>query len=215
MVAGHGVLLLIAGLVLLVDNHQTQLLERQEDSTTGPEDNIIGMARKLFLPDLDAFGIGILGMIDAQAVAKHALQPFHHLDGEGNLRQEIEHLLFLFERLTDEMDIDLGLATGGHAMQQGNILFQKRELYLVIGILLNLAKRLDPVQIRFAPMIQTTHLLFVGLQKPSFDKGCERCETMPLIEQFVTGNLNDILQLIPMGKGQVVDESLQLFACPL
>ena len=61
-------------------------------------------------------------MIDTQPVAKDTLQPIHHLYGEGNLRQEIEYLLFLFQSLTDQMDIDLGLTAGGHAMQEGDVL---------------------------------------------------------------------------------------------
>ena len=58
MVAGHGILLLEAGLVLLVDDDETEALERQEDGGAGTEDDVIGMARKLFLPDLHTLGIG-------------------------------------------------------------------------------------------------------------------------------------------------------------
>jgi hypothetical protein len=44
MVAGHGILLLEAGLMLLVDDDEAKMLERQEDSRAGTEDDVIGMA---------------------------------------------------------------------------------------------------------------------------------------------------------------------------
>ena len=44
-------------------------------------------------------------------------QTFHNLNGQGNLRQEVEYLLLLLDSLMDEMDIDLGLAGGGDAMK--------------------------------------------------------------------------------------------------
>ena len=215
MITGRGILLLITRLVFLIDNHESQILERQQNGATGTEDDIIGIARELLLPDLHTFGIRILAVVDAESIAEHMLQALHDLHRESNLGEKIKHLFLLLQCLTDQMDIDLGLATGGDAVKQGDILLQERKLYLVISLLLGCAQLFDVLQMGLASMVQSPHLAFIGLQKPPFDKGCERCETMPLIEQFVTGNLNDILQLIPMGKRQVVDKSLQLFACPL
>ena len=65
MIAGHGILLFITGLVLLIDYHQTQILERQQHGTARPQNHIIRMLGELFLPDLHPLGIGILAVIDA------------------------------------------------------------------------------------------------------------------------------------------------------
>ena len=43
MVARGRILLLIGGLMLLVDNHQTKILERQEYGTAGSEDDVVRM----------------------------------------------------------------------------------------------------------------------------------------------------------------------------
>ena len=128
------------------------------------------MAGELFLPDFDTLGIRILTVIDAKTIAKDMLKTLHNLDSKGNLRQKVEHLFLLFQCLTDEMDIDLCLSAGGNSMKQGHILFQERELYLVIGILLDRTQGLDVLQMRIAAVIQPTHLKFIGLQQTAFNQ---------------------------------------------
>ena len=150
MIAGHGILLLIGSLVFLVDDDQSETLERQENSTAGTEDDIVGILGELFLPDLHAFGIGILGVVDAETIAEDMLQTLHDLNSQGYLWQEVEHLLLLFKRLTNQMDINLRLAAGGDTMKKGHVLFEKRELYLVIGILLVRTQRFDIVKMRLS-----------------------------------------------------------------
>ena len=88
MIAGHGILLLVRSLVLLVDDDQSETLERQKYGTAGTEDDIVGILRELFLPNLHAFCIGVFRVVDAEAVAEDVLQTFHDLNGKGNLRQE-------------------------------------------------------------------------------------------------------------------------------
>ena len=61
-------------------------------------------------------------MIDTEATSEHSLQPFGDLGGQGDFGQEIEHLLACLQRFLDEVDIDFGLATGGHSMKQADIL---------------------------------------------------------------------------------------------
>ena len=82
--------------MFLVDNHKTEVLERKEDGATRTKDDIVWVTGKLLLPDLNALRIGIFGVIDAQPVAEDTLQPFHNLHSQGNLWQQIEHLLFTF-----------------------------------------------------------------------------------------------------------------------
>ena len=59
VVAGRGVLLLVAGLVFFVDDDESEFLKGQEDGGAGAEDDIVGVAGELFLPYLDALGVGV------------------------------------------------------------------------------------------------------------------------------------------------------------
>ena len=73
MVTRCRVLLLIRLLMLFVHNDQPQMTERQEDGRTNAYNYIVRLSRQLFLPNLDTFGIGKLGMVHAHAVAEHAV----------------------------------------------------------------------------------------------------------------------------------------------
>ena len=163
MVAGHGVLLLEGSLVFLVDDDKTETLERQEHCRTGTENDVVGTGRKLLLPYLHALGIAVLRMIDAKAVAKHAAQPLHHLNGKCNLGQEVEHLTVLIYFPLYEVDVYLGLAARSDAMKQGDGMLQERKENLVVGLLLRLAKLFDKLGMGLSDMVQTTHLDLVGL----------------------------------------------------
>ena len=193
MVAGGRILLLIGGLVFLVDNHQSEPLEGQEHGTTGSEDDIVGICRELFLPDLHALGIGVFAVVDAQSTAEDPLQTFHHLYGEGNLGQEIEHLLMTVEGLLDEVDIDFGLSTGGDTMEQGDILFEKGELDLVEGFLLWGAEGFDTLGMGLAAMVQAPYLLFVGLEESALDEGSDGGEGVALVLEFVASDTQIIV----------------------
>ena len=125
VIARHGILLFVGGLVLLVDDDEAEALERQEDGTAGSEDNVVGIGRELFLPYFYTLCIAIFGVVDAQTTAKDTLQAFHHLYGKGNLRQEVEHLLMTVEGLLYKMDVYLRLTTGGNTVKQGDILFEE------------------------------------------------------------------------------------------
>ena len=222
MIARHGILLLIAGLMLLIDNHQPQVLERQQYGTACPKDDIIGMSGELFLPNLHPLGIGVLAVIDTQTIAKHMLQALHNLHRQRNFWQEIEHLLFLLQSLFDEVDIDLRLSAGSDTMQQRDILLHEGEKNLIIGILLDLVEGLDLLKVRFSPMIQTPHLQLVGLQQTPFHQSVNCLQRgMACVHQFITGDLHRRLatslsiQRIPMRECQILDESLLLFTRPL
>ena len=136
MIAGHGVLLLVAGLVLLVDDDEAQALEGQEHGRAGTEDDVVGVGRQLFLPDLHALGIAVFGVVDAQTVAEDAAQTVHHLHGQRNLGQEVEHLAVLVQLALYEVDVYLGLAARSHAVQQRHGLLHHGEEDLVVGLLL-------------------------------------------------------------------------------
>ena len=122
MVSGSRVLLLVRILVLLIHNHQAQSPKGQEDGRTDTQDDIVFLLTQLLLPDFHPLGIGKLGVIDTEATSEHPLQTFGDLGGQGDFGQEIEHLLAGLQRFLDEVDIDFGLATGGHPMEQADIL---------------------------------------------------------------------------------------------
>ena len=170
MIAGHGVLLLETGLVLLVDDDEAKPLERQEDGTTGTQDDVVGMARKLLLPDFHPLGIAVLGVVDAKAVAEDAVQPLHHLDGEGYLGQQVEHLAVLVNLALYQVDVDFGLAAGGDTMQQGHLLLHHRHQYLVVGRLLCRAEPLDVLWMRLAAVVQPSHLHLVCFEHTALDE---------------------------------------------
>ena len=193
MVTWSGILLLVAGLVLLVDNHQAETLEGQEHCTARTKDDIIGMRRELLLPDLHALGIAVFGVVDAQTVAEDTLQAIHHLYGEGYLRQEVEHLLLLLQRLLDKVDIYFGLTAGGDAVEQGDVLLEEGELYLVVSILLGKAEGFDTFGMGLAAVVQASHLLLKGLEESTFDEGGDGGEGVALVQQFVTGNTREII----------------------
>ena len=110
MVARCRVLLLERGLVFLVNNHESEFPERQENSRTGTKNHVIRLVGKLFLPYFHTLGIAVFGVIDAKPIAKHLAKTRHHLHGQGYFRQEIEHLPALINGFPNEMDIDFRLS---------------------------------------------------------------------------------------------------------
>ena len=104
---GVGALYVRRGILL------TNLIEggaQERGKRAGTQNNIIRIWGELFLPYFHTLGIAILGVIDAQAAAKHLLKPFTNLNGQRNLRQQIKYLLMAFQRLFDQMNIDFCLS---------------------------------------------------------------------------------------------------------
>ena len=163
MITGCRVLLLVAGLVLLVDDDESEVLEGQEDGTAGTEDDVVGIAGELLLPYLHTLGIAVLRVIDAKPVAEDAAQTVHHLDGQRYLGQQVEHLTVLLQLALYEVDVYLGLAAGGDTVKQRHLVLHHREQYLVIGLLLWCCQSLDVLGMGLAAVVQTTHLHLVSL----------------------------------------------------
>ena len=103
-------------------------------------------------------------MVDAQAVAKHALQTLHQLYGQRYLGQQVEHLLLAVQGMLYQMDVYLSLAARRHAVQQRHLLFHHRHQNAVIGILLGQAQRLDEFRTVGPAVVQASHLHLVELQ---------------------------------------------------
>ncbi len=165
MIARGRVLLLETRLMLFVYNHKPQFLKRQKYGTSCPQNDIIRMSGKLFLPYLHTLCITILRVIDAQAVSKYLVKTFHNLNRQGNLWQEIEHLLVFIKSLFDEMDIHFGLATRSDTMQEYHVLLHHLKENLIIGILLGHREWFYQVEMCLARCIQASHLQFISKKK--------------------------------------------------
>ena len=87
MVAGRGVLLLEAALMLLIHNHKAETLKGKEDGGAHPEYKVIGLVRELFIPYLHPLCIRKLAVIDAKTGTKDLPETLGNLGGKGNLRQ--------------------------------------------------------------------------------------------------------------------------------
>ena len=185
MIAGCRVLLLVAGLVLLVDDDEAEVLEGQEDGGTGAKDDVVGMGGELLLPDLHTLGIAVLGVVDAQAVAEDAAQAVHHLNGQGDLGQQVEHLTVLLQFALYEVDVDFRLAAGGHAVKQRHLVLHHGEQNLVVGFLLWCGEPLDVLGTGLAAVVQASHLHLVGLQQAALDELVEDGQGVALVEEEI------------------------------
>ena len=101
------------------------------------------MIRHLFLPDFHTLCIAIFRVIDTKSVSKNPVKTFHNLHSKRNFWQEIKYLLMLIERLFDEVDIHLGLATRSHAMKKHHIFLHHLKENLVVSFLLGYGKWFD------------------------------------------------------------------------
>ena len=174
--------------MLLVDDDETETLEWQEYGAASTENDVIGIGGELFLPNFHTLSIRILTMVDTQTTTEDALQAFHHLDGKGNLGQEIKHLLLFVECLLYEVNVDFRLAAGGNTVKQRDILLEERKLYLVEGVLLDGTEGFDVLGMRLATMVQASHFLLIGFKQSTFNKGRDGSKRMALVQEFVAGN---------------------------
>ena len=117
MVARRGLELLVAVVVLLVDDNELQVVERQEDGTAGAEQHLVGAAQGP-LPHLGALARAETRMVDAYAVAEVSAQAVDNLRRQGYLRQQEQGLVAFADHLVYQFDIHLRLAAGGHAVEQ-------------------------------------------------------------------------------------------------
>ena len=169
------------------------------------------MARELLLPDFHPFGVRVLGVVDAQAVAEDAAQAVHHLNGQRYLRQQVEHLAVLLQLALYKMDVDFSLAAGSDAVQQRYLLLQEREQYLVVGVLLSGVELLDEFGVWLAAVVQSSHLHLVGFQQSALDECVQRfCRAIRGVEQFVAADTLAALSVVPTREGQKLGEDLLL-----
>ncbi len=220
MVARCRVLLLEAGLVLLVDDDQTEPLKGKEDGTARTENHVVGMAGQLPLPYLYPFGIAVPAVVDAQTVAEYALQPLRQLHRQRNLGHEIEHLPVLVYRLLNKVNVDFGLPRRRYAVQKRNWVVHHLYENLIVGIGLRLAERLDIPGARLATVVDPPHLA-VDTQEDTLvhERADGSHRAVRGIEERVVAYLADRFPLMPQDWfASVSAESAALgtsSACPL
>ena len=113
----HAVLLLEAGVVLLVDDDQAEVLERQEQRRAGADHDarLPGGGRA---PGAAALGRGQRRMPLDRRAAEAPREAVHELAGERDLRQHDQRLAPLLQRAGHGLEVDLGLAGAGDAVEQ-------------------------------------------------------------------------------------------------
>ena len=110
-------LVLVAGVVLLVDDDQAEVGQRREDRRAGAHADPRRPAAQAH-PLVVALAVGELGVQDRDGVAEARDEARHDLRGQRDLGDEHEHRAPLLERRVRGVQVDLGLARARHALQQ-------------------------------------------------------------------------------------------------
>ena len=174
LVAWGRVVLLEAAVVLLVHNHQAQVVKGEEKGATGPQEHLkaavlVGVHGAV--PHLGTLGGAEARMVDPHAVAKILAQAVDGLCREGYLGQEEECLSALPDGFVDELDIHLRLARRGDAVEERDGLVAMGEVVegcLLLGIELDGVGREGRLV-----LLEARHHLLLLLQDPVADKGLE------------------------------------------
>ena len=176
MIAGHGVLLLVAGFVFLIDDDEAKMLEGQEDRRTHAENNLVGVGRQLLLPYFHSLRITVLGVVDAQTVAEDTAQAVHHLHRQRYLGQQVEHLLMAVDGLLNKMNVNFGLAAARHTVEQHHPVLKPLHPDAVQSVRLRFAEWLNGLGVRLASVVEPPHLTLCRSEQATFQQGviCSR-----------------------------------------
>ena len=111
-------LLLVGGVVLLVDHDQAEIAHRREDGRARPDADP-GLARSAGAATRrSARPPACAEWSSATRVAEAAPEAIHRLRGEGDLGDEHDRAAAAGERLPGGLQVDLGLARAGHAVEE-------------------------------------------------------------------------------------------------
>ena len=119
MVARRGLGLFVAGIVFLIDNHQLQVFERQEDRRPHADDKLAPLGATQAQIGLRAAAVREFRVVGGDTAAEDPLHALDELRREGDLGDEQQHVAPRAEHLGDQMDVDFGLARPGDTLQQG------------------------------------------------------------------------------------------------
>ena len=104
--------------MLLIDDDEAEVGERQKERRARADDDGRLAARDR-RPDAFALALGQAGMPFGGSCAEARREAIEKLRGQRDLRQEHERLALLPQRFGDRLEINLGLARSGHALEQG------------------------------------------------------------------------------------------------
>ena len=113
----QAVVLLVGRLVFLVHDDQTHLLQRRKHRRTRTEHHP-GLAAEHALPLVEPLAVSQAAVQHGQQVAEATVEMGFELRGQGDLRHEHKRGLPLVEAVAHSLQVDLGLAAAGHAMEQ-------------------------------------------------------------------------------------------------
>ena len=124
-VVARRLLLLVSVLVLLVHDDEAERFDRRENRRARADDDA-GAALADFVPFIVAFAGGKVRMQNRDerlefAGAESRLEPLDGLRRERNFRHEHDRALALFERMREGLEINLGLAGAGDAVEKKNL----------------------------------------------------------------------------------------------
>jgi len=116
-VIAHAIFLLEAGLVRLVDDDQAKIGIRQEQRGARADDHPGAAVRKR-PPVVLALGLFHTAVPGQRFGTEPGFKTIEKRLGQGDFRQQHQHLPVLPQGLGNGLEIDLGLARAGHAVEQ-------------------------------------------------------------------------------------------------
>ena len=116
---GDAVVLLVGGLVLLIDDEDGEIAERQEQSRARPGDDL-HLALRDAGPDAGALARADAGMPFRRPRAEARRESVEELRRQRDLRHQDQRLPSLRRGFRDRLEIDLRLARAGDAFEQSD-----------------------------------------------------------------------------------------------
>ena len=121
--------------MLLIHHQQAGPRQRGEDGRTGAYHHRRRPAAGL-LPGGQSRALAQARVQQGQRHREATLETCHQLWGQANLRHQYQHLLLPGQYRLDDPQVDLGLATAGHTLQQPGLKSGWVRLYGIQGLLL-------------------------------------------------------------------------------
>ena len=117
----------VGPVMFFVDNDKPQIGKRREQGGARADHDVGASVRRpaeLF----KTLSVGETGMQDRHPVAEEAPHPLHRLEGEGDLRDQKDHLPAPGKDFPDHLRVDLGLPAAGDPEKQVFPLFSGRQV---------------------------------------------------------------------------------------
>lgn len=124
----RGVFLVIGGFVGFVDDDLAEVANRGQEGGTRADNNqrlgrtVAGCgAEEDVEPDLAAFGGGLAGMDEEDALTEGGFEDFDELAGESDFRDEEDGGFAALEGFRGELEVDISLTAAGDAAEERGV----------------------------------------------------------------------------------------------